>query len=206
VAYNGTTGVFTVTDNTSGRDGVDQVREVEQLRFADSTVSATSMALESSQRGDLQLALGVYRGLNGAAATPTAYSQVVAALAAGSPASYAATLGAGYASQGGDSFTTTVMANFGITSAALGGATPAASFEALKGALSQIFTLFAPARGQVVLNMTTLLRGLEGDAVFGQVARTWNARVASDFTGLSGTSDLMPEVTTMGVVAPPDFL
>ncbi|MBC5765443.1 M10 family metallopeptidase C-terminal domain-containing protein [Ramlibacter albus] len=188
IAYDTATSSFTVTDRTAGRDGVDQLRDIESLRFSDRTVSATTLAVEAGQRSDLLLAMGVYRGLNGAAPSSSAYTQVASSLAGNTPASYAAGAAGGFASMGGEAFTTAVMANFGITASALAGPSPAASYDALKEALTLIFTLFAPARGQVVLNMTTLLRGLESDAVFGGMARTWNARVTSDLDLLSGSA------------------
>lgn len=64
----------------------------------------------------------------------------------------------------------TVLTNVGIENAVL------------QDALTQYFTAYtSPAtRGQVVLNLVTLLSGLEGDAVYGSAASSWNKLVASN--------------------------
>ena len=63
--------------------------------------------------------------------------------------------------------------------------------------LTQIFAIHAGARGQVVLNMTTLLRGLEADAVYGGIARTWNAQVEADLVSLAGVG-AVPDAANWG--------
>lgn len=187
VAYDAATGAVTVTDNTPGRDGQDQLREVEQLKFSDRTVSVTSVVAEIGHRSEVLATLGVMRALNGSAPASAAYETLVGAVAGGTTSAFAIDASSPLATLSGEQFASRVMANFGI-SAGTGGTVPQASFDALKGALEQIFTLFAPARGQVVLNMATLLQGLESDAVFGPVARSWNARVGTDFAVLAGTA------------------
>jgi hypothetical protein len=199
IAYDKATATFTVTDTTPGRDGVDQLRQVETLRFSDRSVSADTLAVEAGSRADLLLAMGVYRGLNGAAPNPAAYSQAISSLASGTASAYAIGSGAGFATQSGEAFTNTVMANFGITPTSV----PAASYTALKDALVLIFTLYAGARGQVVLNMTSLLAGRESDTVFGGVARSWNARVNADLTAASGSAAVTAEDGVLALVGMP---
>ncbi|MBC5765444.1 matrixin family metalloprotease [Ramlibacter albus] len=183
ITYSNAASGYVVQDNVAGRDGRDLVRDIEQLQFFDRTINTS--AGDGAARGDLLLAVGVYRGLYGAAPPRAAFDDAVRSVAISSVPGYASAVASSFVAQATDAFTGSVMSNFGITANALGGATPSASFDALRGALSQIFELFALARGQVVLNMATLLRGLEADAVFGGVARTWNARVGADLDTLA---------------------
>jgi hypothetical protein len=94
-----------------------------------------------------------------------------------------------------------VLANLGVSGGTLGGADPVASFAALEGALAQIFSVYAHARGQIVLNLGNLLAGLETDAVYGQAAAAFQNMMASDLNliGLPDTAGAVAQEPSFGV-------
>lgn len=84
----------------------------------------------------------------------------------------------------------TVLTNVGITN------------TILQDALTQYFTAYTSAavRGQVVLNLVTLLSGLEGDATYGTAAANWNNLVASNNTYSSSAANVSDAVVNANVV------
>ncbi|MBI2771110.1 MAG: M10 family metallopeptidase C-terminal domain-containing protein [Burkholderiales bacterium] len=176
ITRSGTT--YTVTDKVSGRDGSDQVTNIEQFRFSDGTLAAASLIAYVPTRAESLSILGVYRGFFGTAAPAAIYTAAAAVVGSASTSAYAIAVGNNFSSTTSDALSSQVMGNFGMSTTTLG----TASYTALKTAVAQIFNVYPTARGQVVLNIANLLGGLENDSVFGAVARTFNSRVLSDYS------------------------
>ena len=77
-----------------------------------------------------------------------------------------------------------VLDNLGVTPATV----PAVNgkgeseYALLLDAVKQIFAVYPTMRGQVILNMTNLLAGLEGDATYGGAAAVYNVQSSANFS------------------------
>jgi Ca2+-binding RTX toxin-like protein len=91
--------------------------------------------------------------------------------------------------------TATVLNNLGVSAASIG----AAGFAALEPALTTLFGAYAKSeRGQIVLNITRLLAGLEGDVTYGSAAATWNTRTDAAFAySSSATATTASSITSL---------
>ncbi len=168
---------ITVTDAVAGRDGVDVLRGVEVLAFADSEL------VVGPQGGDFSL-VGVSRAL-GKPLAQANYVQEQASFQALGASAYAANLLATKPAVANAALAVDVLNNVSIRPATLDGGAPQASFDALRDALVLFFDVFPTARSQVVLNLTGLLGNLEGNAVYGRAAAMFNDVVASDYYAIT---------------------
>lgn len=173
VDRNATTGRITVTDTQGGRDGVDTLRGVEVLAFADNEL------VVGPQGGDFSVvALG--RAL-GQPVTAQGYAAAQASFTALGGSAYAASVMGNRAGQTNQAVATDVLNGVGIRVDTLDGGAPPLSYQALRDALTLFFDVFPTARSQVVLNLTGLLSNLEGNSVYGRAAAGFNDAVASDY-------------------------
>lgn len=106
---------------------------------------------------------------------------------------YATALGNGFSGVSSTSLAGTVLGHLGLNASSIGN-TP---FQALSSALTQAFDAFSTARGQVVLNLVTLLGTLEADNVYGTAAKNFNqtlvaAQAYSSNAGNSTNSAVSP--------------
>jgi RTX calcium-binding nonapeptide repeat (4 copies) len=62
----------------------------------------------------------------------------------------------------------------------------------LDTALAQVFALYPTQRGQVILNLASLLSGLAGDATYGAAARAWNAQSGQAYAYSSDADNAVP--------------
>ena len=138
--------------------------------------------------GNPAVAIGLYQAFYGKAPANATYVNNVALAAQNGPSALAAAIGANFATTPAADLAKTVLANLGISNATL------------ETALDQIFTAYpAGARGQIVLNLTNLLSGLEGDATFGAAAKAYNVTVAANnaySSNVANTTDSVPGTTT----------
>ena len=77
-----------------------------------------------------------------------------------------------------------VLDNIGVTATTVPAvnAKSESEYTLLLDAVTQIFGLFPTMRGQVILNMTNLLAGLEGDATYGGAAIAYNKQATNHFS------------------------
>ncbi len=138
--------------------------------------------------GNPAAAIGLYQAFYGKAPANATYMNNVALAAQNGPSALAAAIGANFAATPAADLAKLVLANLGISNATL------------ETALGQIFTAYpAGARGQIVLNLTNLLSGLEGDATYGAAAKAYNLTVAANnaySSNVANTTDSVPGTTT----------
>ncbi|MGE4242178.1 M10 family metallopeptidase [Ramlibacter sp.] len=185
------TGGWTVADRERGRDGTDTLVGMERVRFADGefALDAGIWAAQLTSTETLSL-LGAWRGAQGGAPAALDFGAAAAEVRTTNLSAWAVGMGAQALAGNAEAAAKKVLGNFGISETTLGGAAPAASFAALGEAVGMIFDAFAPVRGQVVLNVANLLRGLESDSVFGAIARGFNARVNGDYAALAPAAEM----------------
>ncbi|MFZ4699253.1 MAG: FG-GAP repeat domain-containing protein [Candidatus Methylumidiphilus sp.] len=77
-----------------------------------------------------------------------------------------------------------VLDNLGVTPTSVPAinAKGESEYALLLDAVRQIFGAFPTMRGQVILNMTNLLTGLENDATYGAAASTYTAQTSANFS------------------------
>jgi Ca2+-binding RTX toxin-like protein len=185
VTFNPVTGRYAVGDRNRPRDGTDVVSGTELFQFSDGTRSASQLAIAAPVTGDAHTAIAISEAFFGIGPGPAQYSQALETLAAIGASQFALSIGNSFAATDSASLSTTVLANFGISSGTLGGGDPDASFAALHEAVTIIFSVYADARGQVVLNIGNLLAGLESNSVYGFAAAAFQNTIAADFSALS---------------------
>ena len=89
-----------------------------------------------------------------------------------------------------------VLDNLGVTPATV----PAVNgkgeseYALLLDAMTQIFGVYPTMRGQVLLNLTNLFAGLEGDATYGAAAISYNDQASSNLAYSSKSISLAPKV------------
>ena len=66
----------------------------------------------------------------------------------------------------------------------------------LLDAVKQLFAAYPTMRGQVIMNMTNLLAGLESDATYGAAAVSYNYHASANFTYSSNPSNRVSSLTT----------
>jgi V8-like Glu-specific endopeptidase len=149
--------------------------------------SYTTTTLTAQSRASLTTSLAVYRAFHGTGPTAAEFSDMASFLSTSSSGAYANGLAARFLAAGTDVLASAVLSYVGISTSTLGGGAPSVSYSMLHDGLGLVFSVYTGAAGQVVLNLCSLLAGLEGDAVFGAVARAFNSAVADDLSRLVGT-------------------
>lgn len=138
--------------------------------------------------GNPAVAIGLYQAFYGKAPANATYVNNVALAAQNGPSALAAAIGGNFAATPAADLAKLVLANLSISNATL------------ETALGQIFTAYpAGARGQIVLNLTNLLSGLESDATYGAAAKAYNVTVAANnaySSSAANTTDSTPSATT----------
>lgn len=138
--------------------------------------------------GSSAVAVHMYQALYGGAPSNSLYNSYLSVINTSGSSAFAQQMADSFASTSDASLASTVLTNFGITSTSIA----TASYDALYAAVQQAFAAYPTARGQVILNMSNLLAGLEGDATFGTVAATYNNQALADFNYASNTANTTP--------------
>ncbi|MBI2769660.1 MAG: hypothetical protein HYX47_08560 [Burkholderiales bacterium] len=136
-------------------------------------------------------AVQLYQAFYGAFPGNPAYATYVATQASSSPQALALEIGAQFAATADSALATQVLANLGITPATVA----PASYSALQAALAQAFEAYPGQRGVVVLNLATILTGLESDATYGVAAQAYNQTITAGYLYSSSAANSTPSST-----------
>ncbi|NDH51369.1 MAG: hypothetical protein EBY24_05165 [Betaproteobacteria bacterium] len=135
----------------------------------------TPLAVSSTSAAGV--VIQVYQALYGKAPGYADYSSYLTQASASNQV-FANALVANFASTSDKALALLVLNNLGITATTV---TQTGSYAALLGAVEQIFAAYgSAARGQIILNMTTLLAGLSSDVTFGVAATTYSSQVQAN--------------------------
>jgi hypothetical protein len=184
VTFNAATGRYAVGDHNRSRDGTDVVSGVETFQFSDGSKSASQLAIAAPVGGDARTVVAINEAFFGAGPTPSGYAAALGSVTTAGDSQFAVSVGNGFAAVDSGSLSISVLSHLGVAAGTLGGGDPDASFEALEAAVSSLFSSYATVRGQIVLNMATLLAGLEADSVYGDAAAAFQNLLAADYAAL----------------------
>jgi len=125
--------------------------------------------------------LNVYQALYGKAPSYALFADYKATVSSSSTATFAQQLASGFKSLTGPEFANLVLSNLGIND------------PVLATAFGQLLDGYGLAsRGQILVNMTSLLAGLENDAKYGAVAKSFNAATDANFAYASSPANTVP--------------
>ena len=152
--------------------------------------------------GGSAVAIHMYQALYGMApSNATLSTHTVQATA--DPAAFARTLTNNFASTSSTVLAKLVLDNLNVTAATVTAVNTQGQSEyaILLDALGQMFTFYgADARGQIILNATNLLAGLETDATYGVTAAAYNNQASANF---NYSSDPANTVSASSTLRPP---
>ena len=134
--------------------------------------------------GGSGVAIHMYQALYGQAPS-YAMLNTYSALAATDASAFARSLTNGFASTSNNALARLVLDNLGVTAVSVTALNSKGQSEyaLLLDALTQMFASYgADARGQIILNATNLLAGLESDATYGAAAAAYNNQAASNLS------------------------
>jgi methionine-rich copper-binding protein CopC len=181
----------------------DSLREdTETLTFSLSTGASQVVSVLDTSRpvvtipSNTKTVISVYSAFYGSGPTNNAYATDLGLLLSQSDPGYAASVAARFAGLSNSHLASAILANVKITAAT----TSDASYNLLRDALTQFFDAYPASKGQVVLNITNLLAGLERDATWGMAAVLFNTAVAQTYAQLP-LSGVSPEQAFLAPVA-----
>ena len=145
--------------------------------------------------GSQSIAINVFQALNGQAPTKALLDSYVAAI--GTTNGYAWANSMASTSGTDAAFAATLLANLGISATTLTASTawpvPATTFTELQTQLTAYLTAAGVAnRGTVAAQLASIVTNLEGDAVYGAAALTYNNQALADFNYASNTANVTP--------------
>ena len=184
VTFDAATGRYAIGDHNRTRDGTDVVSGAETYEFSDGAKSASQLTIAAPVAGDARAVIAINEAFYGTAPSASGYAAALASVVSGSDSQFAITVGNSYAAVDSASLSASVLSHLGVAAGTLAGSDPDASFAALQGAVSMLFSSYAAVRGQVVLNMANLLAGLEADSVYGPAAAAFQNLLAADYGAL----------------------
>jgi hypothetical protein len=182
--FNPATARYAVGDHNRARDGIDVVSQTELFQFSDGIKAAFQLQIAAPVTGGARTVIALSEAFFGLGPGQTQFSAALDRLAAVGESQFAIDFGNSFAATGSALLADRVLANMGLAPGILGGGDPDAAFAALDDALTTIFSVYADARGQVVLNIANLLVGLEGNDVYGYAAAAFQNMMASDASTL----------------------
>lgn len=141
------------------------------------------------------VAVHLYQALYGAAPSNAMLTEYTA-LASADAAAFARQLESNFASTSHAALAKLVLDNLGVTATTVPAknAKGESEYSLLLDAVQQLFTAYSTLRGQVILNMTNLLAGLEADATYGAAAVIYNCQAQTNLTYSSDPAHTVPAV------------
>lgn len=163
-------------------DGGGPAPDGMKLLAADGVRRMAMASQEPGQPTNSELvAARLYQAFHGKAASTTTFSELVVGISK----SGASTVAAAKASQpsissaSDEELALLILTNLDVSTSTV---SSKESYDLLLSALTQMFTGYGKAaRGQIILNLSTLLAGLESDATWGAAARRYVKRISSNF-------------------------
>lgn len=141
--------------------------------------------------GGSAVAVHMYQALYGMApSNATLIAHTVQATA--DPSAFARTLASNFASTSSTALAKLILDNLGVTAATVTAvnAQGQSEYAILLDALGQMFTFYgADARGQIILNATNLLAGLETDTTYGMTAVSYNNQATANYSYSSNSAN-----------------
>lgn len=182
VVYDTEADAVKVTGKVDGIDGTLVMQGVDVLRFSDQAFKVLPSPTENTLLQLGQAAFGP-QGLDGPLFS--AGSGFLAVASVGALGELVAR--EFFAQASAEQMASQVLANLGVSAGTLGGADPQASYTDTVALLTGMFSGDAASRGAALQTIVQTLSGLEGDAVYGRAAATYNDRVGfewvSEFAG-----------------------
>ncbi|NDH51975.1 MAG: hypothetical protein EBY24_08290 [Betaproteobacteria bacterium] len=158
----------------------------------------TPLAVSSTSTAGV--VIQVYQALYGKAPGYTDYSSYLAQASANNR-EFVNALMANFAATSDKALALLVLNNLGITAATV---TQSGSYAALLSAVEQIFAAYgSAARGQILLNMTTLLAGLSSDVTFGAAATTYSTQVQANYSYSATSTNTSSSVVALTAATVP---
>ena len=147
--------------------------------------------------GGSGIAVHMYQALYGMAPSNAMLSDYTAQAAA-DPSAFAKNLESNFATTSHVALAKQVLDNFGVTATTVPAvnAKGESEYAILLDAVQVIFSVYPTMRGQVILNMTNLLAGLEADATYGSAAATYNNQASANLTYSMNMANTMPAMVS----------
>lgn len=148
--------------------------------------------------GGSAVAVHMYQALYGLAPS-NASLNTYTAQATADPSAFARNLANNFASTSSTALAKLVLDNLGVTAMtvlAVNGQGQS-EYAILLDALGQMFTFYGPdARGQIILNATNLLAGLESDSTYGVTAVSYNNQATANFAYSSNSANTVAAIVS----------
>lgn len=153
--------------------------------------------------GGSAVALHMYQALYGMAPSNAMLVTHTAQASADSSA-FASSLEGNFSSTSHTTLAKLVLGNLGVTASTVTAVNGKGESEyaILLDAVQQIFAAFPTMRGQVILNMTNLLEGLESDVTYGAAATGYNTQATANFSYSSNAANTSAAVVSMTPASP----
>jgi sugar lactone lactonase YvrE len=165
----------------------------------DATLVGTPHAVVKATKptGGAAIALHLYQAFYGKAPSYALMTDYTAQ-ATSAATTLASSLAGAFASTSHADLAKLVLDNLGVTATTVNAVNSKGESEyaILLDAVQQIFAAFPTMRGQVILNMTNLLEGLEADVTYGGAAVAYNSQAAANQTYATNPVNTSPAVVS----------
>jgi hypothetical protein len=148
--------------------------------------------------GGAAMALHLYQAFYGKAPGYAVMNDYTAQATSDAP-TLAAKLATDFASTSHAALAKIVLDNLGVTATTVKAVNSKGEgeFALLLAAVEQLFGAYPTMRGQVILNMTNLLEGLEADATYGSAAASYNTQATANLAYSSNSANTSPAVVSI---------
>ncbi len=157
--------------------------------------------------GAAAVAVHLYQALYGKAPSYALMTDYTAQATADA-ATFASSLASAFASTSHAALAKLVLDNLGVTATTVTAVNSKneSEYAILLDAVQQIFAAYPTMRGQVILNMTNLLDGLEADVTYGGAAVAYNNQAAANQTYATNSTNTSPAAVSVAGAAASSFV